>query len=82
MTPRQLIGLGGGQRAVDFGNDLVPDRAHIDRGLRVVVTRSALAIGLRRAGAVATAAGRHDRTIEAFAVGAAKRILAGRIEVG
>ena len=37
MTPRQFIGLGGGQRAVDFGDEFVRDCTQFERGLRTAL---------------------------------------------
>ena len=35
VTPRQRIGLGGGQCPVDFGDEFVPDRVQVDRRQRI-----------------------------------------------
>ena len=42
MAPRQLIGLGRGQRPVDFGDEFVRDCAQIDRGLRIALACPAI----------------------------------------
>ena len=43
VTPRQLIGLRVGQRAVDLGHEFVGDRARVERRLRGVAARAAVA---------------------------------------
>src|SRR6266481_2550597 len=93
VTPRQLVSLGDGQRAVDLGDDLACDRTLVEYCLRNNAPRTAvfvlvLVLARRPAAAPGTcgtaAIGRQHRLTGAFAIAVAVGVAARRIcpEIG